>query len=378
MLFDEVTSALDPELVGEVLIVMRDLARDGMTMLVVTHEMQFAREVGDRLVFMDEGRIVEEGVPADVLDRPREERTRRFLRRSLQLAGSLEELVSHRRGRSTCMKRILLATAGVAVFAVFAATIGSAQPTATTGPARAEATAPLPKLPADIANRKRFIIGVKCDTPPFGYLDVRGKNAGVDVEIAKWFARYAFGREQRLTFVCAPTAVREPLLTGGRVDLVISTFTYTADRDTRIDFSRAYYKATGRLLVKNSSPIQSLNDIRGRTVATTPGSVYDRWMRRCFSNTAGARRRERHRGDPGVQPGPGGRGHVRRHVARPPGGDRPEREADGRPLPRGAVRDRDQAGQRRAEALGRRAAQPDEAEGPSSSRSSRTTWHRGS
>jgi polar amino acid transport system ATP-binding protein len=92
MLFDEVTSALDPELVGEVLIVMRDLARDGMTMLVVTHEMQFAREVGDRLVFMDEGRIVEEGVPTDVLDRPREERTQKFLRRSLQLAGSLEQL----------------------------------------------------------------------------------------------------------------------------------------------------------------------------------------------------------------------------------------------------------------------------------------------
>ena len=92
MLFDEVTSALDPELVGEVLIVMRDLTRDGMTMLVVTHEMQFAREVGDRLVFMDEGRIVEQGVPAEVLDRPQEERTRRFLRRSLQLAGSLEEL----------------------------------------------------------------------------------------------------------------------------------------------------------------------------------------------------------------------------------------------------------------------------------------------
>ncbi len=180
------------------------------------------------------------------------------------------------------MKRILLATAGVAVFAVFAATIGSAQPTATTGAVRAEAPAPLPKLPADIASRKRFIVGVKCDTPPFGYLDVRGKNAGVDVEIAKWFARYAFGREQRLTFVCAPTAVREPLLTGGRVDLVISTFTYTADRDTRIDFSRAYYKATGRLLVKNTSPIKSLNDIRGRKVATTPGSIYDRWMKRCF------------------------------------------------------------------------------------------------
>jgi ABC-type polar amino acid transport system ATPase subunit len=92
MLFDEVTSALDPELVGEVLVVMRDLAQMGMTMLVVTHEMQFAREVGDHLVFMDGGVIVEQGKPADVLDRPKEERTRRFLRRTLQLAESLEEL----------------------------------------------------------------------------------------------------------------------------------------------------------------------------------------------------------------------------------------------------------------------------------------------
>jgi ABC-type polar amino acid transport system ATPase subunit len=92
MLFDEVTSALDPELVGEVLVVMRDLARDGMTMLVVTHEMQFARDVGDQLIFMDEGKIVEQGIPADVLDRPKAERTRRFLRRTLNLADSLEEL----------------------------------------------------------------------------------------------------------------------------------------------------------------------------------------------------------------------------------------------------------------------------------------------
>ena len=92
VLFDEVTSALDPELVGEVLIVMRDLAQVGMTMVVVTHEMQFAREVGDWLIFIDEGRIVEQGKPADVLDDPKEERTRRFLRRTLQLAESLEEL----------------------------------------------------------------------------------------------------------------------------------------------------------------------------------------------------------------------------------------------------------------------------------------------
>jgi ABC-type polar amino acid transport system ATPase subunit len=84
MLFDEVTSALDPELVSEVLDVMRDLARSGMTMLCVTHEMGFARELGDRLVFIDGGVIAEQGRPADVLDEPRNDRTRQFLRKVLR------------------------------------------------------------------------------------------------------------------------------------------------------------------------------------------------------------------------------------------------------------------------------------------------------
>ena len=98
MLFDEVTSALDPELVGEVLVVMRDLAREGMTMIIVTHEMQFAREVGDRVVFLDAGRIVEEGSPKEVLDNPREERTKQFLRRTLTLDHALEELTINEGG----------------------------------------------------------------------------------------------------------------------------------------------------------------------------------------------------------------------------------------------------------------------------------------
>ena len=84
MLFDEPTSALDPELVGEVLTVMRDLAASGMTMLVVTHELGFARDVGHRVVFMDEGRIVEIGPPAEVMNAPREPRTRNFLRTILR------------------------------------------------------------------------------------------------------------------------------------------------------------------------------------------------------------------------------------------------------------------------------------------------------
>ncbi|WP_271628639.1 amino acid ABC transporter ATP-binding protein [Caldicellulosiruptor sp. DIB 104C] len=83
MLFDEPTSALDPELVGEVLNVMKELANEGMTMLVVTHEMGFAREVADRVVFMDKGKIIEEGLPDEIFTNPKEERTRQFLQKIL-------------------------------------------------------------------------------------------------------------------------------------------------------------------------------------------------------------------------------------------------------------------------------------------------------
>jgi polar amino acid transport system ATP-binding protein len=96
MLFDEPTSALDPELVGEVLAVMRGLAADGMTMMVVTHEMSFAREVADRVVFMDTGVVVESGPPADVLGAPREARTREFLHRVLEPTSlSEQEIEAH-------------------------------------------------------------------------------------------------------------------------------------------------------------------------------------------------------------------------------------------------------------------------------------------
>jgi polar amino acid transport system ATP-binding protein len=83
MLFDEPTSALDPELVGEVLDVMKDLAKSGMTMIVVTHEIGFAREVGDQLIFMDDGVVVEQGIPREVINNPQHERTKEFLSKVL-------------------------------------------------------------------------------------------------------------------------------------------------------------------------------------------------------------------------------------------------------------------------------------------------------
>ena len=83
ILFDEPTSALDPEMVGEVLELMKDLAKEGMTMVVVTHEMGFAKEVADRVIFMDEGKILEEGTPADIFDNPKSERLQNFLAKVL-------------------------------------------------------------------------------------------------------------------------------------------------------------------------------------------------------------------------------------------------------------------------------------------------------
>ena len=87
------------------------------------------------------------------------------------------------------MRKVILATAGVAVVAFVVAAMGSAQPTASTATTRAVAKAPVLPAAAEIASRKRLIVGAKCDTPPFGYIDVRGKNAGVDIEIARQFAR---------------------------------------------------------------------------------------------------------------------------------------------------------------------------------------------
>jgi polar amino acid transport system substrate-binding protein len=190
------------------------------------------------------------------------------------------------------MRRLLiLAVAAAVAGAAFAAWSTAAPSRGTAGAepaasaARPKPKPKLPPLPAQVRRRGHWIIGVKCDAPPFGYVDIRGQNAGFDIDIARAFARFAFGRANRVRFECAPTAAREPLLTTGRADLVISTFTYTADRDMRIDFSRPYYRASGRLLVPNGSQIRSLTDIRGRRVATTDASIYHRWMNRCFQGT---------------------------------------------------------------------------------------------
>ena len=187
------------------------------------------------------------------------------------------------------MKRLAIGVLVTALAGIVLATWGGAASAREAGKAQADkaqkAKPKLPALPSNIKQRGRINIAVKCDSPPFGYIDVQGRNAGFDVEIARWFSRFAFGKPNRVTFTCVTTPSREPALTTDRVDLVIATFTYTPDRDTRIDFSRPYYKATGRLLVPNSAPNELLPQLAGKTVATTSGSIYDRWVKNCFKDT---------------------------------------------------------------------------------------------
>jgi polar amino acid transport system substrate-binding protein len=186
------------------------------------------------------------------------------------------------------MKRLVIAGITAAALAGVLATWGGAAPTShgSAGPAAVAPKLPkLPALPADVKSRHRWVIGVKCDFPPFGFIDVKGNNGGYDVEIARAFTQMAFGKANRLTLVCVTTPSRIPALMSKRVDIIISTLTYTPARAQVIDFSTPYYSAVGRLLVTNNSSLSSLGDLSGKTVITTRGSIYSTWTKNCFKNS---------------------------------------------------------------------------------------------
>ena len=183
------------------------------------------------------------------------------------------------------MKRLLLVIAAIGVAAAAFAAWGAAAPWSVSTPDKATAASKLPALPAEVKQRKRWKIGVKCDFPPFGYIGADGKKGGYDVDVAKRFATLAFGKSNRVSMECVTTPSRIPALMSKRVDIIISTLTYTLARDQQIDFSIPYYDATGRLLVRNDTNIANLGALAGKTVVTTRGSIYDSWIRNCFSDT---------------------------------------------------------------------------------------------
>jgi polar amino acid transport system substrate-binding protein len=187
------------------------------------------------------------------------------------------------------MKRLVILTIVVGlVAAAVAATFGSAAPTrGGASQAKLPPRPKLPALPAAVKARGKWQIGVKCDTPPFGWQDTSGKNRGYDVEVARQFAKWAFGSTSKVDFTCVTTASRIGTLTSGRVDIIISTLTWTADREKTIDYSVPYYNAAGRLLVKNNVTVGKLATwMPGKKLVSTSGSIYDRWIKNCFKNTS--------------------------------------------------------------------------------------------
>src|SRR6266542_4651345 len=179
------------------------------------------------------------------------------------------------------MKRILIAVAALVLAAAAFSAWGAAAPAAKL---KKPVKPKLPTLPSQVKNRKRWEIGVKCDFPPFGFIDVRGNNDGYDVRIARRFAELAFGSKKKVNLTCVTTPSRIPTLISGRVDIIISTLTWTAARAEQVQYSISYYSATGRLLVPNNSTLR-LSSLGGKTVATTRGALYATWIRNCFKDT---------------------------------------------------------------------------------------------
>jgi polar amino acid transport system substrate-binding protein len=188
------------------------------------------------------------------------------------------------------MKRLGLVTVVIAALVAIAAAFGTAAPSRQEAPAaklKLPAKPKLPALPAEVRSRGRWQIGVKCDTPPFGYQNTSGDHKGYDVEVAKQLARWAFGNANRVEYTCVTTASRIPTLLSKRVDISIATITWTAEREQQIDFSPPYYGAIGRLLVPNSTTVGRLAGwMRGKKIVSTSGSIYDRWIKNCFKDTS--------------------------------------------------------------------------------------------
>jgi polar amino acid transport system substrate-binding protein len=185
------------------------------------------------------------------------------------------------------MKRLAVLTIALGVLTAVAATFGSASPGRNSAQAKLPAKPKLPALPAAVKSRGKWQIGVKCDTPPFGWQDTSGRNRGYDVEVARQFAKWAFGSASKVDFTCVTTASRIGTLTSGRVDIIVSTLTWTAEREQVIDYSVPYYGAAGKLLVKNNVTVGKLAAwMPNKKIVSTSGSIYDRWIHNCFKQTS--------------------------------------------------------------------------------------------
>ncbi|GHH88880.1 amino acid ABC transporter substrate-binding protein [Streptomyces sulfonofaciens] len=139
-------------------------------------------------------------------------------------------------------------------------------------------------LPAEVESRGKLTVGVKCDYPPFGYIDESSKNAGFEIDIAHRMASYAFGDPDALTLTCVTGSNRVSFLTSKRIDLIEATMNYTPERARTIDFSTPYFASGVKLLVPKNSPITSFRQLAGKSVISTSGATASLWLTRCMKD----------------------------------------------------------------------------------------------
>ena len=258
ILFDEPTSALDPETVQEVLNVMVKLASESITMVIVTHEMGFAREVADRVIFMDDGTILEEGTPEHFFLNPIHDRTKQFLGFGSGTFVFIPAILAYLR-RGTLMKK--LASLLVLVAMVLGFNV---------------ATAAAADLPADvqkIVKRGKLNVGVKTDVPGFGMQELSGKYAGMEIDLARKIAVTMGLDADDVNFVAVTAKTRGQLVDSGDIDMVIATFTITEERKKTWNFTTPYYTDAVSLLVKKSSKISTYKDLEDKLVGVAEGST---------------------------------------------------------------------------------------------------------
>jgi polar amino acid transport system substrate-binding protein len=174
------------------------------------------------------------------------------------------------------MKKLLAVIAAVALTAGCSSSSGEADSTPKSTPAALGAP-----LPAGVQSKGKLAIGVKCDYPPFGFIDEAGKNAGFEIDVAHKLAQYAFGDPNAVSLTCVTGANRVSFLTSNRIDLIMATMNYTADRAKTIDFSTPYFSSGVKLLVPKGSAITDFAALAGQPVISISGATASLWLTQC-------------------------------------------------------------------------------------------------
>ncbi|CAM5696527.1 Vitamin B12 import ATP-binding protein BtuD [Streptomyces purpurascens] len=270
MLFDEPTSALNPEMINEVLEVMQQLARDGMTMIVVTHEMGFARSAANRVVFMADGRIVEEARPTSSSATRVVTVPRTSCRRSCTTDGALRARRDRRRRpagphlftsqRMFIMKLRKVSAASATVFALALTATACGGDNSTGGDSGS-------------GGGKTITVGIKFDQPGLGQKTPQGY-AGFDVDVATYVAKKLGYNADQIEWKEAKSADRETMLQRGDVDFIAATYSITPERQEKVDFAGPYLLAHQDVLVRSDdNKIKSPKDLNNAKLCSVTGST---------------------------------------------------------------------------------------------------------